>query len=154
MLQYLKFPVFQTQSYTRCICTFLFILLGVLILSLASKNGHFADFFCRLYDSALDCLVERVMCCKKGDQEEVKHGPIIYKDTKCRLFLKIDQERSLAACVYLSEAPDPLPPPLHTVWIQGRGGGGGRTSEKVRGAIIHRRGLKYCTNMTDCISSL
>jgi hypothetical protein len=33
---------------------------------------------------------------------------------KCRLFLKIHQERYLAAGVYLSEAPDP-PPLLHTV---------------------------------------
>ncbi len=39
-------------------------------------------------------------------------------NTKCRLFLKIDQLRYLAAGVYLSEAPDPLPPLLHIAWIE------------------------------------
>jgi hypothetical protein len=52
---------------------------------------------------------------------------------KCRLFLKIYQERYLAAGVYLSEAPDPLPPtPSYTlyeyiplyIFTQGRGRGG------------------------------
>jgi hypothetical protein len=33
---------------------------------------------------------------------------------KCRLFLKIDQQRYLAAGVYLPEAPDRLPPPPPT----------------------------------------
>ena len=49
---------------------------------------------------------------------------------KCRLFLKIDQERYLAAGVYLSEAPDPLPPPCYSLYEyiplylfkQGKGG--------------------------------
>ncbi len=51
-------------------------------------------------------------------------------------FLRIDQERYLAAGVYLSEAPDPLPPPpprytlyeyiLLYLFTQGRGGVGGR----------------------------
>jgi hypothetical protein len=51
---------------------------------------------------------------------------------KCRLFLKIYQQMYMAAGVYLSEAPDPLAPLLHTVRIhvplylftQGGGGGG------------------------------
>ncbi len=58
--------------------------------------------------------------------ESVKHGPNNYKDTpnpKGRPFLKIIQERDLAAGVYLSEAPS--------------------TSEKVRGALVHKRGRKY-----------
>jgi hypothetical protein len=40
---------------------------------------------------------------------QISQGPNIYKDTKpkCRLFLKIDQLRYLAAGVYLSEAPSP-----------------------------------------------
>jgi hypothetical protein len=50
---------------------------------------------------------------------------------KCRLFLKIDQQTYLAACVYLSEAPDPFPrntlyeymyPCTYSHWE----GGGGR----------------------------
>jgi hypothetical protein len=52
---------------------------------------------------------------------------------KCRLFLKIGQERDLGAGVYLSEAPEPLPSPvthcMNTVNIPvlihtGKGGGG------------------------------
>jgi hypothetical protein len=35
---------------------------------------------------------------------------------KCRLFLKIDQYRYLAAGVYLSEVPDPPPPPRYTLY--------------------------------------
>ena len=49
---------------------------------------------------------------------------------KCRLFLKIDQKRYLAAGGYLSEAPDPLPPPYTLyeyislyLFTQGKGGG-------------------------------
>ncbi len=55
----------------------------------------------------------------------------------------------LAAGVYLSEAPDLLPPPLLTVWIHTPvfihiGGGGDRwTRQKVRGALVHKRGRKY-----------
>ncbi len=85
------------------------------------------------------------------------HGPIIYKDTKTSASLKkVDQKRYLAAGVYLSEAPDPPPPPVHTVckhvpplylFTQGRGGGAGgggrRTSEKVRGELVHKGGRKY-----------
>ncbi len=54
-------------------------------------------------------------------------------------FLKIEQERNLAAGVYLSEAPDPLPPPpirtvrIHTpVLIHSGKGGGGGAGEIVR----------------------
>ena len=52
---------------------------------------------------------------------------------KCRLFLKIDQKRYLAAGAYLSEAPGPRPPPPRYrlyeyiplyLFTQGRGGGG------------------------------
>jgi hypothetical protein len=51
---------------------------------------------------------------------------------KCWLFLKIFQQRYLAAGVYLSEAPDPSPPPCYTqyedillyLFTQGRGGEG------------------------------
>jgi hypothetical protein len=51
------------------------------------------------------------------------------RNPKRRLFLNIDQKRSLAAGVYLSDAPDPLPspPPRYTrlyLFTQGRGGGG------------------------------
>ncbi len=59
----------------------------------------------------------------------------------------------LAAGVYLSDAPDPLPPPLHTEWLhtsfytysnRAGGGEGGRwTSEKVRGVLVQKRGRKY-----------
>ncbi len=51
---------------------------------------------------------------------------------KCRLFLKIYQQRYLAAGVYLSEATDPLPlpPPCYT-------------HEKVGWALVHKRDRKY-----------
>ncbi len=58
---------------------------------------------------------------------------------KGSLFLKIDL-RDLAAGVYLSAAPSPL---LHTVYLLTQGKGGGSTSEKVRGALVHKRGRKY-----------
>jgi hypothetical protein len=53
---------------------------------------------------------------------------------KCRLVVKIDQYRYLAAGVYLSEAPDPPLPLLHTLSENmypctihtGKVGGGGR----------------------------
>jgi hypothetical protein len=35
---------------------------------------------------------------------------------ECLLFLKIDQERFLAAGVYLSEAPDPRPTPRYNLY--------------------------------------
>ncbi len=65
---------------------------------------------------------------------------------KYRLFSKF------ASGVYLSEAPNPLPPPLlHTVWMHvlyhctysHKEGGGRWTNEKVRGNLVHKRGLKY-----------
>ncbi len=76
---------------------------------------------------------------------------------KCGLFLKIDQDRYLAAVVYLSEAPfppDPILPPntLYTcvhctvyLFTQGRGGEPTweLTKEKVRGAMLHKAGRKY-----------
>ncbi len=84
------------------------------------------------------------------------HGPNIYKDTKLQMssFLKNWPLKVLGGRCYLSEAQDPLPkpppPPLHTVWIHTpvlihtRMGGGGRwTSEKVRGALVYKRGRKY-----------
>ncbi len=74
---------------------------------------------------------------------------------KCRLFLKIDQQRYLAAGVYLSEAPDPLPPPRYTLYFftQGRGTGEVDTSvRRLEGRIVQKRGEN--ANMTDCISSL
>ncbi len=81
-----------------------------------------------------------------------RHGPYIYKDTKplMSVFFRIGQLRYLAAGVYLSEAPDPLPPPRYTLYeyiplylfTQGRG--------EWR---LFTRGIEN-TNMTDCISSL
>ncbi len=63
----------------------------------------------------------------------------------------------------LTTQPDPLPPPPPvTHWINtvhtpvhihiGKGEGGRWTSEKVRGALVHKTGGN--TNTTDCISSL
>jgi hypothetical protein len=80
----------------------------------------------------------------------------------CRLFLKIDQYKYLAAGVYLSEAPDPPPPDTHCMstftavlihTVKGEGGGG--VGEPVR----RLQGHKFTkpvenTNMTDCVSSL
>ncbi len=71
---------------------------------------------------------------------------------KCRLFLNwpvLGTWRQVFICLGL-----PAPPPVHTVWIHtpvrvliqpgGWGGGaGGWTSEKVRGATVHKRGRKY-----------
>jgi hypothetical protein len=67
-----------------------------------------------------------------------------------------------AAGVYLSEA-DPLPTPnpfthcmnTYPCTYGHREGeeGGGWTCEKVRGALVHTRGVEN-TNMTDCIYSL
>jgi hypothetical protein len=67
----------------------------------------------------------------------------------------------MAAGVYLSTQPDPLPPrytlykyiPLY-LFTQGRGGGG-KGSEPVRRLEGRKftRGVEN-TNMTDCISSL
>jgi hypothetical protein len=80
---------------------------------------------------------------------------------KCRLFLKIYQQRYLAAGVYLSEAPDPpLPPIKHCVntypcTYSHREGGGMGVGEPV-GRLEGRkftRGVEN-TNMTDSISSL
>jgi hypothetical protein len=71
------------------------------------------------------------------------------QNPKCRLFLKIDLYRDLAAGVYLSEAPDPLPllPPvtqcMNTYPVLFQGGGGRSISEKVRGALVHKRGRKF-----------
>jgi hypothetical protein len=71
-------------------------------------------------------------------------------DLKCGLFLKIDQKRYLAAGVYLSQAPVPLPPPFTTLYeyiplylYLGRGGRG--VCEPVGGkrALVHKRGRKY-----------
>jgi hypothetical protein len=78
---------------------------------------------------------------------------------KCRLFFKIYLYSYLAAGVYLSEAPYPLPPrytlyefiPLY-LFTQGKGG---RVDEPVRRleGLEFTRGVEN-TNMTDCISSL
>ncbi len=56
------------------------------------------------------------------------------------------------AGIYLSEAPR-SPPPLHTVgihvphvliqFIHTGKGGGDEPVRKVRGALVHKRGLKY-----------
>jgi hypothetical protein len=52
---------------------------------------------------------------------------------KCRLFLKVDQYRYLAAGVYLSKAPDlPPPPPRYTLYLFTQGRGGGGVGEPVR----------------------
>jgi hypothetical protein len=78
---------------------------------------------------------------------------------KCQLFLKIDQQRYLAAGVYLSEAPYPLPLcytlyeyiPLYLfLFTQGRGGGWG-IGEPVRRleGPYFTRGVDN-TNMTYC----
>jgi hypothetical protein len=65
---------------------------------------------------------------------------------KCRLFLKIYSKGTWrqVSTVYLSEAPDPLPPPrytlygmntIHTLYILtlGRGGGGSEPVRRLEG---------------------
>jgi hypothetical protein len=52
---------------------------------------------------------------------------------------KIDLERDFAAGVYLSEAQNPIPPPLHTVYGEGEGKGGGRVEPEISGVGQHRR---------------
>jgi hypothetical protein len=71
---------------------------------------------------------------------------------------KFTCKRTLRQVFYLSEAPSPLmtpysPSPLHTVCVftvyctyshRGGGRGGGRwTRDKIRGAIVDKRGRKY-----------
>jgi hypothetical protein len=58
---------------------------------------------------------------------------------------KIDLERDFAACVYLSEAQNPIPPYTLYTCIQytySDREGGGVTREKVRLATVHKIGLK------------
>jgi hypothetical protein len=81
------------------------------------------------------------------------HVPINYKDTKPwrSSFLKhFTCKGILAAGVYLSEAPSPRYTlykyiPLSPVLTHTEKGGreGRSTSEKVRGALVHKRGRKY-----------
>ncbi len=64
---------------------------------------------------------------------------------KDRLFLKIDRYSDLAARVYLSEAP-PLCYTLYkyiSLYLLSQGRGGGATTEKVKGALVYKRGRKY-----------
>jgi hypothetical protein len=68
----------------------------------------------------------------------------------------------MAAGVYLSEAPDPLPPPCYTLYeymylctywhSEGGGGGLDEPVRRLEGRWF-TRGVEN-TNMTDCISSL
>jgi len=66
---------------------------------------------------------------------------------KCRLFLKNYQQRYLTAGVSLSEPPPPVTHCMNTypcTYSHREGGGEQRsTSEKVRGALVHKRGRKY-----------
>jgi hypothetical protein len=57
------------------------------------------------------------------------HGLINYIDTKAKFrHLKNDLKRDFAADVYLSEAQNPIPPPIHIVYVYtysiGKGGEG------------------------------
>jgi hypothetical protein len=73
---------------------------------------------------------------------------------------KIDLFRDFAAGVYLSKGQNPIPPPLHTVFVytvylftQGRGEGGEVEPERrLEGQQFTKLGRK--TNMTEYISSL
>ncbi len=101
----------------------------------------------------------------RSSVECCNHGPNIYKDTnhprKCRLFLK----KVLGGrCLSVWGPPVPsLPPParyklyayipLYSTYSHREGREGvWWTSEKVRGAIVHKRGRK--TNKTVCISAV
>ncbi len=63
-------------------------------------------------------------------------------------------------CLSVWGPRSPLPPPpLHTVWIltpvlihTGKGAGSRWTSEKVRGALVHKRGRKYQHDWTYILS--
>ncbi len=81
---------------------------------------------------------------------------------KCRHLKKIYLYRDFAAGVYLSEAQNPIPPPLHTVYVysiqytvylftQGRGG---RVEQERRLVGQQFTKLLENTNMTDCTSRL
>jgi hypothetical protein len=70
-----------------------------------------------------------------------------------------DLLRDFAAGVYLSEAQNPIPPPLHTVYVytvylftQERGGGRIEPERRSDGQQFTK--LYRHTNLTDCISSL
>ncbi len=90
-------------------------------------------------------------CKMSGNRERLNcdnHGPNNYKDTKPkgRLFLKIDLKKLAADVICLR------PPPLcYTLYkyvplyssYSHREGGGRSTSEKVTGALVHKRGRKY-----------
>jgi hypothetical protein len=79
-------------------------------------------------------------------------------NTKCRLFLNIYQQRYLAAGVYLSEAPNHLPPPVthcmntYLCTYSHMEGGVGEPVRRLEGRYFTRRVEN--TNMTDCLSSL
>jgi hypothetical protein len=83
--------------------------------------------------------------------DRTMHGLINYIDTKanCRHLKKIDLKRNFAAGVYMSEARNPIQPPLtHCISVykytySHRKGGEGQGQQS-----------KIGTNMTDCISSL
>jgi hypothetical protein len=73
-----------------------------------------------------------------------------------------DLKRDFAACVYLSEAQNPIPPPspppptncirVYSKLIHTEKGGGGRVEPERRGNSSHS--WVENTNMTGCISSL
>jgi hypothetical protein len=70
-----------------------------------------------------------------GSMENI---PIKTPNPKCRLFLQIDQYRYLAAGVYLSEAPDLLPPPprytlYEYMYLIHTGGGGDELVRRLEG---------------------
>ncbi len=72
---------------------------------------------------------------------------------------KIDLLMDFAAGVYLSEARNPIPPPLPTVYVykvylftQGRGGGRVEPERRLEGQQFTKLGQN--TNMTECISKI
>jgi hypothetical protein len=84
-------------------------------------------------------------------------------NAKCRHLKFVHLYRDFAADVYLSEAQDPIPPPLthcvcgYSILIhtgKGNGGGGGGLNQREGERGNSSRSWIENTNMTDCISSL
>jgi hypothetical protein len=73
--------------------------------SLCSLAGRYDNSIPTRFLAPIECLKIPAL----GPMDQI---PIKTPNPKCRLFLKIDhyQQRYLAAGVYLSEAPDSLPP--------------------------------------------
>jgi hypothetical protein len=76
---------------------------------------------CESEPSCLSRILQNLLDSSRGSEEGGGNGrsmdqiSIKTPNPKCRLFLKIDQKRYLAAGFYLAPDPLPPPPPLHTV---------------------------------------